>query len=101
MDDFNKYMGFATICNSGATLPTVNQWNHNPRVGGSSPSSATKQKSPDNVAFYYFNKIIFLDCLNPWTLINPSKMNRFYEMWNYGNTLVMGLQTHFLKHQNK
>ena len=94
-------MGFATICNSGAALPTVNQWNHNPRVGGSSPSSATKQKSLVNGAFYYFNRIIFQHCLNLWALINPSMMNRFYEMWNYGNTLARGLQIHFLKHQNK
>ena len=49
----------------------------------------------------WLNKIIFLDCLNPWALINPSMMNRFYEMWNYGNTLARDLQTHFSKHQNK
>ena len=34
-------MGFATICNQSGALPMVNQWNHNPGVGGSSPSSAT------------------------------------------------------------
>ena len=37
----NKYMGFATICNSGATLPTVNQWTENPCVAGSIPARAT------------------------------------------------------------